>query len=102
MAEAALNNYQENDQVTEKEGTPQEVGGVTGQRLRAFIERIERLEIEKSELAEDIKEVYGELKATGFDAKTVRTVIKLRKMEPEKRQEEQSLLETYLAAIGEL
>lgn len=77
-----------------------DVDGVAGQRLKAFIERVERLEEEKAALAEDIKEVYGEAKAVGFDVKTIRKVIRLRKMEAEKRQEEEHLLELYKAAIG--
>jgi uncharacterized protein (UPF0335 family) len=94
MTEAAVNTYA-ND-----EGKPQEVGGVTGQRLKAFLERVERLEEEKSALAEDIKEVFGEAKAHGFDVKTMRKVIRLRKLDADKRQEEEALLETYKAAIG--
>jgi uncharacterized protein (UPF0335 family) len=83
-----------------EDGEPQDVGGVAGKRLKSFVERIERLEEEKAALAEDIKEVYGEAKATGFDAKTMRKVIKLRKMDLEKRREEDELLELYKAAIG--
>lgn len=78
----------------------QDVGGVSGARLKSFIERVERLEEEKSAIAEDIKEVYGEAKATGFDVKIIRRVIKLRKMELQKRREEDDLLELYKAAIG--
>lgn len=83
-------------------GTTQDndVGGVTGARLRSFIERIERLEEEKTALSEDVKEVYGELKGTGFDVKTVREIVRLRKMDADKRQEEAALLDTYKAAIG--
>ena len=77
-----------------------DIGGVAGKRLKAFIERIERLEEEKSELAEDLKEVYGEAKATGFDVKTMRHLVKLRKMDIEKRREEDELLALYKAAIG--
>lgn len=76
------------------------VGGVTGQRLNAFLERIERLEEEKAGLAEDIKEVFSEAKGTGFDVKTMRRIIKLRKMSVEKRREEEELLDLYAAAIG--
>ena len=77
-----------------------DVDGVTGARLKAFIDRVERLEEEKAALAEDIKEVYGEAKATGFDVKTMRKIIRLRKMDLEKRREEDELLELYKAAIG--
>lgn len=77
-----------------------DVGGVAGKRLIAFLERIERLEEEKAALAEDIKEIYGEAKAVGFDAKIMRKLIRLRKMDAQKRNEEDELLETYKAAIG--
>ena len=73
---------------------------VAGKRLTAFLERIERLETEKAELAEDIKEIYTEAKATGFDTKTMRTIVRLRKMDTEKRREADDLLELYKSAIG--
>lgn len=81
-------------------GHNSDAGGVSGQRLKSFIERIERLEEEKAGLAEDIKEVFSEAKATGFDVKIMRKILRLRKMDSEKRQEEAALLETYAAAIG--
>ena len=71
-------------------------------RLRSFIERIERLEEEKAALLADIKEVYAEAKGTGFDPKTMRKVISLRKMEENDRQEAEFLLDTYLSALGML
>lgn len=77
-----------------------DVGGVSGQRLKAFIERVERLEEEKAALAEDIKDVFAECKGVGFDTKIVRKVIRLRKMDKEKRQEEEAILELYKSAIG--
>lgn len=83
-----------------EEGVVQEIGGVTGQRLKSFIERVERLEDEKAALAEDIKDVLAEAKGFGFDTKTIRKIIRLRKMEIEKRREEDELLELYKAAIG--
>lgn len=73
---------------------------VAGKRLTSFLERIERLEEEKSALAEDIRDVYAEAKAAGFENKIMRRIIKLRKMEVEKRREEDELLELYMAAIG--
>jgi len=83
------------------EGEAQEdVAGVAGKRLLSFFERIERLEEEKAALAEDIKEVYGEAKAAGFEVKIMRRVMKLRKMEIEKRREEDELLNLYMSAIG--
>ncbi len=77
-----------------------DTGGVSGKRLKAFIERLERLEEEKTALAEDMKEVYAEAKGVGFDTKTIRKLIRLRKMDAEKRQEEDALLELYKSAIG--
>ena len=77
-----------------------DVGGVAGKRLLSFLERIERLEEEKAALSEDIKEVYAEAKGVGFDVKILRRIIKLRKMEPEKRREEDDLLDLYMSAIG--
>lgn len=74
-----------------------DAGGVSDQRLKAFIERVERLE---GALAEDIKDIFAEAKAVGFDTKTIRKVIRLRKMDKEKRQEKRELLELYKAAIG--
>ena len=81
-------------------GEAKDVGGVAGERLRSFIERIERLEEEKAALMEDIKEVYAEAKGTGFDAKTMRKIVSLRKMDHEKRRESEELLDLYKSAIG--
>jgi uncharacterized protein (UPF0335 family) len=102
MSENVANFPQNNeDEATQApEAEPRDVGGVAGQRLKSFIERIERLEEEKKALAEDIKEVYAEAKGVGFDAKTIRKLISLRKMEPEKRNEEEELLDLYKSAIG--
>ncbi len=77
-----------------------EPGGIAAQRLRAFIERIERLEEEKAALAADIREVYAEARGDGFDAKTMRQVVRLRKLESAERQEQQALLDLYKAALG--
>lgn len=98
MAESNVVTNFPNNGAAEGEGS--DVGGVSGQRLRSFIERIERLEEEKAAIAEDIKEVYGEAKATGYDVKTMRKVVKLRKMDDEKRREEDELLQLYRSAIG--
>lgn len=73
---------------------------VSGARLKSFIERVERLEEEKKVLAEDIRDVYGEAKATGFEPKIMRKIVSLRKANLEKRREEQELLELYMSAIG--
>ena len=78
----------------------QDVGGVAGQRLRSFIERVERLEEEKAHMMEDIKEIYAEAKGVGFDAKTMRKIVALRKMDAEKRREADEILELYKSAIG--
>ncbi|MGW6778996.1 DUF2312 domain-containing protein [Brucella pseudogrignonensis] len=69
-------------------------------QLRAFIERIERLEDEKKTIGDDIKEVYAELDGSGFDKKVVRTIIRLRKKEDHERQEEGAMLDLYMAALG--
>lgn len=76
------------------------VGGVSGDRLRQYIERIERLEEEKAGLAEDIRDVYAEAKSAGFESKIMRQIVKLRKMDNQKRQEQEELLELYKSAIG--
>ncbi len=73
---------------------------IAADQLRLLIERIERLEEEKKGIADDIKDVYGEAKATGFDTKTIRQVVRLRKLEKHVRQEAEMLLETYKAALG--
>jgi uncharacterized protein (UPF0335 family) len=75
-------------------------GNVAADQLRLFIERIERLEEEKKGIADDIKDVYAEAKANGFDGKTMRAIIRLRKMETHARQEAEALLETYKSALG--
>lgn len=77
-----------------------DVGGVAGERLRSFIQRIERLEEEKKTISDDIREIFAEAKANGFDPKIMKQIIKLRKMDPADRQESEALLETYLAALG--
>lgn len=69
-------------------------------RLRLLVERIERLEEEKRGIADDIKDVFGEAKATGYDTATMRKILRLRKMAPDKRREEEALLETYKCALG--
>ena len=73
---------------------------VAAGQLRAFIERIERLEEEKKTIADDIKEVFAEAKGTGFDTKAMRTIIRLRKKDKAEREEEESILDLYKAALG--
>ena len=76
-----------------------DVGGVAADRLRSFVERIERHEEEKATLAADIKEVYAEAKGTGFDVKTLRQIIGLRKLDQADRQEMEEMLELYKRAL---
>jgi uncharacterized protein (UPF0335 family) len=73
---------------------------VAADQLRLFIERIERLEEEKKGIADDIKDVYSEAKSTGYDVKTMRAIVRLRKLENHVRQEAEALLETYKSALG--
>ena len=82
------------DEITETSQT------VAAGQLRAFIERIERLEEEKKTIADDIKEVYAEMKGTGFDTKAVRAIIRLRKQDQAERQEAEAILDLYMAALG--
>lgn len=77
-----------------------DVGGIAADRLRSFIERIERLEEEKKGIQDDIKEIYAEAKGTGFDVKIMRQIIRLRKMDNADRQEQETILELYLQALG--
>ncbi|HEV2595640.1 MAG TPA: DUF2312 domain-containing protein [Sphingomicrobium sp.] len=75
-------------------------GNVAADQLRLFIERIERLEEEKKGISDDIKDVYAESKSNGYDTKTMRTIVRLRRMETHARQEADALLETYRQALG--
>ena len=77
-----------------------EVGGIAAERLRQLIERIERLVDEKAALAADIREIYAEAKAVGFDAKVMRQIIRLRKMDTADQQEMEALIDTYKHALG--
>ncbi|MBC8267277.1 MAG: DUF2312 domain-containing protein [Rhodospirillaceae bacterium] len=76
-----------------------DVGGVAADRLRSFIERIERLEEEKAALAADIREIYSEAKGTGFDVKVIRQVVRLRKMDQSDRREQEEILDLYKRAL---
>ena len=75
-------------------------GSIAADELRLLIERIERLEEEKKAIADDVKDVYGEAKSRGYDTKTMRSIVRLRKMENHVRQEAEALLDTYKAALG--
>ena len=74
--------------------------GVGRDQLRALVERIERLEEEKRAISEDIKEVYGEAKGSGFDTKVMRQVVRIRKQDRNERMEQEAILDTYLHALG--
>jgi len=76
------------------------VGGIAAEQLRSFIERIERLDEERKAIAADIKEVYSEAKGNGFDTKIMKMIIKQRSMDPADREEQESLIEMYKAALG--
>ena len=72
------------------------------EQLKAFIERVERLEEEKKALSDDIRDVYAEAKGSGFDVKALRTIVRMRKQDPDERREQETILETYLHALGML
>jgi uncharacterized protein (UPF0335 family) len=74
--------------------------GVAADELRQFIERVERLEEEKAGISSDIKDVYAELKGRGFDAKAVRQIVRIRKLDNSERQEQEAILELYMQALG--
>lgn len=78
------------------------VNSISAEHLRAYIERVERLEDEKANLATDIREVFAEAKGNGFDVKAMRQIIKLRKKDKSERDEEEYMLQTYMRAMGML
>ena len=88
---------QDMEQVVETAGG----GGVAAERLRQFIERVERLEEDKQAIMTDIKEVYTESKGEGYDTKVLRQVIRIRKMDRHERQEQEAILDLYLSALGD-
>jgi len=75
-------------------------GAVAADQLRLFIERIERLEEEKKGISDDIRDVFGEMKSAGYDAKCARQIIRLRKMKPDDRREMEAILDVYKNALG--
>ncbi|AXN01945.1 MULTISPECIES: DUF2312 domain-containing protein [Acetobacter] len=77
-----------------------QVGGIGADRLRSIIERVERLEEERKALAADIKDVFNEAKSAGFDVRTVKQIIRLRKQEPAEIEEQETLLDIYRRALG--
>ena len=74
--------------------------GVSAERLRSFVKRIEKMEEDKAAVAEDLKEIYAEAKGAGFDTRTIRKIVGLRRLEIEKRREQEELLELYKSALG--
>ncbi len=76
-------------------------GGIAGDQLRSFIERIERLEEEKAALSADVREVYAEAKANGFAPKVMRQVVRVRKLEKSERDEQEALFDLYMHALGD-
>lgn len=102
MTEKKISKKQEKSIAREKQTREamQDVQGVSGQRLKSFIERVERLEEEKKGLGEDIRDVYSEAKSTGFEPKIMRKLVSRRKQNVEKRREEDELLDLYACAIG--
>lgn len=74
--------------------------GVAADELKQFVERIERLEEEKAGIASDVKDVFAELKGRGFDAKAIRSILRIRKKDHAERQEEEAILELYMQALG--
>jgi uncharacterized protein (UPF0335 family) len=75
-------------------------GSISADQLRSIIQRIEKLEEEKAGIAADIRDAFAEAKGNGFDVKALRTIIKMRKMEPHEREEQETMLDTYLRALG--
>lgn len=92
-------NDQYNDKSKNKSG---DVGGVAADQLRTIIDRIERLEEEKKALSEDIKDVYAEAKGNGFDVKIIKKIISMRKRDRNELDEEETMLEIYMRALGML
>jgi uncharacterized protein (UPF0335 family) len=90
------------DDVSFEAAQPDVLTATAQGRLKSFIERIERLEEDKAGIAADMKEVYAEAKGEGFDVKIIRKVIRLRKQDKVKREEEEALIDLYLSAIGGL
>lgn len=78
------------------------VGGFAVDRLKSVIARVEKLEEEKASIAADIRDVFAEAKGSGFDTKAIRQILKIRKMEPQEREEQETVLDTYLHALGML
>ena len=78
------------------------IGGNAKEQLRAIIERVERLEEEKKGIGDDIRDIYAEAKGNGYDVKALRTIVRMRKQDANERAEQETILETYLQALGML
>lgn len=85
---------------TSTPSAPKQVGGVPVDRLLSIIERVEHLEAEKKNLSGDIRDIFSEAKAAGFDVKALRQIIRLRKQEPEELEQQETILDTYRHALG--
>ena len=90
------------DETPRPAAKPADVGGIAGEQLRAIIDRIERLEEEKKALSADIKDVYSEAKGNGFDTRIIRRIISLRKRDRAELDEEETMLQVYMRALGML
>ena len=88
--------------IAEKTEDSAQWGNVSVERLRSLIERIERLEEEKKTISDDIRDVYAEAKGNGFDVKALRAIVRLRKQDANERAEQETILETYMQALGML
>lgn len=85
---------------TQETETEAQLGGIAADRLRSIIERVERLEEERKALASDIKDIFTEAKSAGFDVRTIKQIIRLRKQEPAEIEEQETLLDIYRRALG--
>lgn len=90
------------DETTHAEDASEQsnVGGIAADRLRSIIERVERLEEERKALSGDIKDIFGEAKSAGFDVKTIKHILKLRKLEPSEIEAMETLLQIYMRSLG--
>lgn len=100
MSNIGHNSGEEDDALSVSDEQLEAANASADDRLRLLIERVERLEEEKKGVADDIKDVYAEMKAVGYDTKMVRKIIALRKMKPDDRREMEAILETYKASLG--
>jgi uncharacterized protein (UPF0335 family) len=94
MAKAMAKRRTDTDEATQASGL------IAREQLKAFVERIERLEEEKKAIADDIKDVFAEAKANGYDTKALRTIIRMRKQDTDERREQEAILELYMQALG--